>query len=342
MRGASPHPRRRFSWKFYALYCALIFLVVALAAEGALRLHGVRPWEVRAPQLLVEPGGRLYRADPELGYAMLPGRYRVRFASGHSFSVTHDEDGHRLTRPGTLPQPDLRPQVWLLGGSFTYGWAIDDEASFPWQLQELLPELRIESLAVPGYGTLHGLVELRRRVAAGERPAVVVVAYISFHDERNTFVRSRRKRVAPFNSLGPLVQPYARLKGDELVIAMAEVEYREWPGMRGSALVHFAEDRWNAIEAGRARSGQVTLAILEEIGRVARSVDARVLVATLVADARAAEVRRFARAQGFALLEADVDLSRPGFRNTPHDSHPSPRAASEYARRFEGALRALR
>jgi len=73
----------------------------------------------------------------------------------------------------------------------------------------------------------------------GTANLVVVLAYASFHDVRNTFVRLRRKDAAPANALGPLVQPFARLGADgRLHFSMADVVYREAPLMRVSAVAH--------------------------------------------------------------------------------------------------------
>ena len=67
---------------------------------------------------------------------------------------------------------------------------------------------------VNGYGTLQSLIQLRAALAQRERPWLAVLAYGAFHDVRNTFLRKRRKRVAPYSRLGPLVQPYADLGPD--------------------------------------------------------------------------------------------------------------------------------
>jgi len=338
----------------YGVYCVIVFALVFGLAEWVARARGEQPWRPGAPGVRVDPGGRLYQPDPLLGYRMLPGRYAVRFENGAAFRVTHGADTLRVTRPDAVPGPgrdgllepgpaDL-PELWIFGCSFSYGWGIDDEAVYAWRLQEQLPGWRVVNHSVNGYGTLQSLLALERALEQGRAPAVVVLAYAAFHDERNTFVRARRKRVAPFSSLGPLVQPYARLRSDAgpepvLDIEMAAVAYREWPGMRHSALVHVAEQRWNEFERIRADSAGVTRALVARFIERGRAVGARVLVAGIAG--RTDAVLGVAAANGATPVPLAIDLDRPGMRNPPPDGHPSAQAHRLYAQRLLRAVRAF-
>lgn len=326
----------------YSVYCVAVFAGVFGLAELAVRARGDVPWRSEAPALRVEPGGRLYQADAVLGYRMLPGRYTVRFASGSAFRVTHGPDTLRITRPPESPQDAGRdaPALWIFGCSFSYGWGVDDEAVYAWQLQQWLPDWQVVNYSVNGYGTLQSLLQLERALEQRKAPAVAVLAYAAFHVDRNTFVRERRKRVAPFSSLGPLIQPFARLDDDgELSVEMAEVEYREWPGMRYSALVHAAERRWNAFERDRANGPAVTRALVRRFVERAQQAGARVIVAGIAGASE--EVLAEAAALGATPVRLALDLDRPGMRNLPHDAHPSPLAHRQYAGRLLRAVRAV-
>ena len=314
-------------------------LLSLLGAEAATRAIGMRPWEPRTPGLLVEPGGALYRTHPTLGYALRPGRFSVLFESGLRFRCEHDAQGHRVTASDAASEP-ARPEVWIFGGSFTYGWAIDDAESFPWRVQQRMPELRVRNFGVPGYGTLHAWIELEERLEEAAPPAFVVVAYASFHELRNVLARERRKRVAPFAALGLRRQPFARLgTAGGLDVAMAEIAYEPWPGMRRSALVHLAETRWNQLERRRLHESDVTRALLERIATRARSAGSRVILAPLTRNDPSNEVVAWARQSGVEVQDLAIDLERPGYRNRPHDEHPSARATAEYAALLERALR---
>jgi hypothetical protein len=106
----------------YALLLTLGPFVVACAgAEVVLRLRGHRPWVPVAGQGAVrqeiEPGGRLFRPDERLGYALLPGAYTVKQQT-ITFHATHGSDGRRAARPAGAARP-VGAEVWLFGDSYT-------------------------------------------------------------------------------------------------------------------------------------------------------------------------------------------------------------------------------
>ena len=322
----------------YLAYCLAVVVFVAGVGEIVARALGHEPWRPAAPGLRVEPGGRLYQADPLLGYTMLPGRFRVGMESGYAFRVTHGADTLRVVRPEEVAVPEGAPELWIFGCSFSYGWAVEDADVYAWQVQRALPDWRVRNFAVNGYGTVQALLRLEHELAAGGRPAVVLLAHAAFHEDRNTFVRERGKRVAPFSTLGPLTQPRARLASDgTLVIDPAPVVYRPWPGMQHSALVHLVEQRWNAWERRRARGPEVTAALVDRFVDAAKGAGARVVVAGIAGRTDALLER--AAQRGATPLSMALDLDAPGMRNLPHDGHPSAKAHRGYAARVVAAVR---
>ena len=194
-----------------------------LFCEIVLRLMGEQVLWTEPVNVVVEPGGSLFATHPRLGYTHRPGAYRVTIRDALVFTLTHRADGLRITRPLDAPPAPGAPPLWVLGGSFTYGWTVDDHEAYPWRLQERLPAYDVVNLGVNGYGTVHALIQVEEALALGASPAAVVVAYTSYHDERNTFLRLRRKAVFLWNRLGDLRQPYARLTADgQVEIHLAE------------------------------------------------------------------------------------------------------------------------
>jgi len=337
---ARARPRARVL-ALFALLLVAAGAALLLAAEVAARLRGVRPWSPEPVAIRVEPGGRLYERDEVLGYRLLPGRYTVTLESGHRFGATHGDDGLRRTRPqDTPPRPGARP-LWIFGCSFTYGWSVDDAHAYPHRLQARRPDLDVVSFGVNGYGTLHSLLQLRTALAERRAAEVAVLAYGAFHDVRNTFLRARRKRVAPYSRLGPLAQPYARLHDGALRIEMAEVAYRPAPLTRVSAFAHLLEQHYNRLEQRLHDSRAVTRALVRAFAEEARAGGAQPLFVTITKGAASVAMRRFAAGAGIATADIAVDLERPGLRNLPHDGHPSPRAHRLYAARLERALARL-
>jgi hypothetical protein len=124
------------------------------------------------------------------------------------------------------------------------------------------------------------LLQLREALHTRPPPAVAVYAYAAFHDERNTFIRQRRKGVALWNHLGPLIQPYAWLDHTgHLRYALAAVEYREFPLMRTLALSHLLELTYNEVEAHVAHSHEVSKRLLLEMAHMATQHHVTLVVA---------------------------------------------------------------
>ncbi len=220
----------------------LLFLFVAsilslFLAEAALRLLGFHPWQSNEPDTVsirVDPGGRFSVAHPTLGHTTLPGRFSVTLADGYSFTTTHPQTSSRTTHPmtGWGQRDSTRLEVWIFGCSFTYGWGVNDEQTYPWILQKRLPEYEILNFGMSGYGTLQSFIQFREALLEGRAPKYAVLAYASFHDARNTFSRSWRKLLALYDELSFIHHPYAAItEAGELLISTADVEYREFPMM---------------------------------------------------------------------------------------------------------------
>jgi lysophospholipase L1-like esterase len=337
----------RRSVRLYLVYLGAMVVLCMSAAELLLRWRGVEPWRPPRISIQVEPGGRFFQRHPTLGYTHLPGSFRVTLPGPYTFRVTHGDDTLRITQPPAAPA--ARDAIWIFGGSFTHGWSVNDEDSYPWRLQQRMPDYEIVNFGVTGYGTVHSLIQFREALERRERPRIAVIAYGSLHDVRNTFLRKRRKSVLAMNRLGPLVQPVARIGRDgKLQIEVARVVYRELPGMRRSALVHFVEQRYNDVEDRIHHSRDVSKAIIGEFRELARAHGVELLLVGILPDGvnllfdyepNTSELLRWAEQRGIATADISVDLTRPEYLNLPHDFHPSALAHERHAEKLEAALR---
>jgi hypothetical protein len=330
-------------WLIRGGLLATVVFVLLGAGETAARVVLERqPWHLRTLATVVEPGGVFFQKHPTLGYSHLPGKFTVRLHTGYTFEATNAPDTLRITHAeGHGAGRGHRNEIWIFGCSITYGWSVNDWEAYPWLLQEELPGKEVINFGVNGYGTLHSLIQLREALARGARPELVVLAYGQIHDERNTFTRHRRKTIAPWNRLGPLQQPYARLDGDgRLQVAMADVEYTAFPLMTHSALSHFTEELYNRFEHRALRSREVTLAILDEFVALSRAHGIPVLIAG-IRSSELAGVLEWARDRGIPSADISVDDDDPKYVNLPHDPHPSALAHAEYASKLRAALSGL-
>jgi hypothetical protein len=337
----TPKLTKRNRILLFVSYCLILAVIFVVGAEVILRLKGVEPWRPREVAIQVSPGGRLVMKHSSLGYSHIPGRFTVTLGTGYSFKVTHLPNTLRITHPlDGYEIPREKEEIWIFGCSFTYGWGLNDEQTYPWLLQERFPAYELVNFGVSGYGTIHSLLQFRDALKL-MHPKVAVLAYADFHDIRNTFLRIRQKETVPYNKLGPLLQPYARLDEDgELRYSMAEVAYREFPLMRHMALAHFIETMYDRYEDKLYRSHAVSEALVEEMGRLAREHEVKFVVAGIAESRDMHRMLYFAQEHGIPSVDISVDLRIEENMNATHDGHPSAIANKKYADKLEAFLKA--
>lgn len=336
-----PRPRRALGRLLLALGSAAL---VTCAGEGAARLAGLAPYR-RPPQMIeaVRPGPLLV-PDPLRGYANAPGpaTWEVRYAAGLTWRATHRSDGDRATRPLAVEASYRgRPRLALYGCSYTYGWSVDDEQTFPWQLQRRLPEVDVRNEAVAGYGTVQALLRLRADLADPDAaPAVAVLVHTSLHEERNTLTGRFKKSIVSYDDqTRGLRAPFVR-DARSLAVRYAPLGYVPSALARRSALANALEDARDRWERDRLPSAEVTRALLRELAALCARRGVHLLVAGIWNDPATVAALEDLRARGVATVDIALDLSDP--RNTlqPVDWHPSPAAHRIYAERLLTALRA--
>ena len=325
----------------FRLITYLIFPIFlsTTTAEIVLRVAGYKPWQIPNVDVAVEPKGNFFTKDSELGYKHLPGKFKVTLNGNYSFNATHLNNSLRITHPlNTYNQFSQKPEIWIFGCSFTYGWSLNDSETYPWLLQEKLPKYEIVNFGVNGYGTLHSLIQFKEALKQANKPKIAVIAYARFHNRRNTLLRSRRKEVVAWKKLGILFHPDARLNGENnFTYSMAKIEYREFPLMRVSALSHFLEVIYNKFfEENYYRSHEVSKAIIEEFNRVAEAKGVKLVVVGI--NSGSAKMLQELSQEGIPTADISVDLKIPANNNLPHDSHPSAIANRQYAEKLEGFL----
>jgi hypothetical protein len=310
----------------------LAALIVSIVlGEVVLRLAGRVPFIPEAANLRVEPGGRYQGPDATLGYRHLPGRYRITFDNGDTWTATHGPDTLRITRPPDAPPPS-GPGIWIFGCSFVHGWGLDDADTFPWKVQELLSDHDVRNFGVGGYGTLQSLLQFQGALANGSAPEVAVLAYAGFHDERNTRLRRWRRATFAYERFGTTAQPFARLTRDAtLTYAFDTAGYRDLRLLRHSALLSAFESAFDLAEDRWRNSHAVSQVLVSRFQEEASANGVRFVLATITRGTRASSMRGFAEQHGIETLDISVDGRDPANR-IAWDAHPSAVATSAYAR----------
>lgn len=313
------------------IYFLFLFVFFITGAEILLRLKGFKPYKPAELSVKIEPDGKLFCLDEEVGYAQLPGKFLVTLSNGYTFALTHLTNGLRATRADGLVSRG-KPAIWVMGCSFTHGWSLPDNQTYPWLLQEKLPDYDVLNFGVNGYGVVQSYFQFKKFMRELPKPRIVVFNYAYFHDERNTFLRSWKKSIVPYNKLGPISPPYARFdKNGCLVFHRNPATYQEFPLQRQLALSHFIEQLYNRLEDRWVRSHAVSKATLELFASECKTNGIEFVVAGITRGNITKDVLNFCSSKNIKTVDISVSLSDPKNRNLPYDDHPGFPAQQHYA-----------
>jgi len=300
----------------------IITTIVSIGlAEGVLWLGGFPTW--RGQQISPTSAMSQYQADPELGWTNRPGIYSMIAPDGAKFRYTNWPDGRRATTQQEPAASDPRPRFVFVGDSYVYGYGLSDSETFAWLVQQRHPELEVENLGTPGYGTYQSLLTMQRLLAADPRPTNFVYLFNGFHEARNaadpTWIRARSR------SANGVFFPYAILRDGSLEALRTNGDII-WPisqHLRTAAMVEEYYERaeaWTRVRNRRA----LTEALLVKMGQVARFSGAKFTV-VLFDDLQQADwraYREFLSSHAIAFVSCDLpELSKPGYRQP--DGHPN-------------------
>lgn len=317
-----------------ALVVSSLALVVTLgAAEVLVRtLTDTRPW-IFFGQRLEEWGVPLmHEPHDELGWISRADTFR--FPLGHLIGepereelvVTIGDDLGRATAAPGAPRGDQR--VVFIGCSFTFGWAVQDDETFVWKVQEALPEIDALNLGTGGYGSLQSLLRIERyfELAEGPLPALVVYGLIGGHGNRDVAEYSWQRMMSMEGSHVVPV-PRATVDDEGRLVRLGTQAYPVWPLGTHSAFVAWAADRYARARArGREEEAQfVHAAVVREMHEVVEAAGSRLLVVLLeLSDERTEFFGGQFEAAGIDVVSCrDARSGRPEYR-VPVDGHPNP------------------
>lgn len=313
------------AWKLLLYFCFLIVLFFALA-EVVLRARGNKPWEVYKIRRTIEPlGEKFFMPHPKLGYINHPGKFKVTLNnSSYSFNVTNLDNSLRVTRAlDTHDGTYSNKEIWIFGDSFTYGWGVNNEETYPWLLQEEFTNYKVLNFGISGYGPLHSLIQFKEAIKNNEKPCLVILAYASFHDMRNTSSRSRGKRLKRLDKANwNLIEPYVRIDRKGILhYAMSEFPYREFPFMRQSAFINWLEIKYDMIQDIFYQNHWISKLLIKEFSQLCQKNNIKFVIAGIMADTLTYDMLEYCKKEGIAA----IDISIPYNNETTilQDGHPN-------------------
>jgi hypothetical protein len=320
------------------LLLSSIFVLLILS-EVILRLFGREPYNLEVIDTVAKPGGKLFQPDSLLGYKHLPGKFEITIRNKLVFEATHSTmTTNRITkRVSDTSFGKSKNEIWIFGGSSSYGWGINDDQTYAWLLQSYFKELEIVNFSVNGFGPLHSLIQFKEAIKKNKNVKAAIFAYGSYQDRRSTASRGRRKFfVGPWNKFGNYKQPVAEILDDGRLSHHLELlNYTELPLMRYSALVHTIEKAIIKIENKIIDINGLSKKIIEEFNREATKNNVDFLVAGIWNDELTLNFINWCKTQNISSLDMSVNLLEEGYSNRPYDEHPSSKAHSVYAERLQ-------
>ena len=254
-------------------------LVAFLLCEGLLRLAGYHPWQY---QDLYSKEPTVHEPDHVLGWRNKPGRYMCPpyAPPGPPIRLTFLPDGRRRSAPGPVAASS---QCLIVGGSYSQGWAVSDEETYAWKLQELRPDVQILNYGTGGYGTHQSLLLLERELPALPSAKVVVYGFMYHHEVRNVAPASWLWLLMSYSKRAHLSVPYATCHASKGLVRHPPEHFPVLPFREHSAVVAELEGAYATITSWRRsrQEREVTEQLLLEMDTVCRNHGVRLFVAML-------------------------------------------------------------
>ncbi|MHB8846162.1 MAG: hypothetical protein ACYC7L_15630 [Nitrospirota bacterium] len=311
----------------------LVSVVVSLAvAEGAARLRGFEPWTYLSTDTH-EPS--VFEYDPVLGWKAVIGNY-IDPPYDPTASATHLSILRGMGRRTSKGQTDVhtnRPKMVFVGCSFTMGWAINDEDTFPWKLQTRHPSYEVLNYGVAGYGTYQSLLILERELPELRDPKIVVYGFIENHEERNVATANWMEWLSSYSHRHQLDFPFVTVDKNGKLRRHRPVNYPRLPFRENMAIVALLEKALGKFEArGRDAQGrEATQQLILEMKAVSARNGAEFVLALLdYSEAAKAGYMEFARKNTIRVADCEIpeyvdDLAVPG------EGHPNGKANTLWA-----------
>jgi len=299
----------------------LITAVVSLlGVEAMCWFLGYPVWWAMDPSWGAAAAG--YEADPELGWALRPGRWDLVWTGLRDDPVlnTNWSHGQRATAERKPAQDAAnRPRVLFFGDSYVQGYGLADWETLPWIVQKRHPEVQVSNFGAGSYGTYQCYLSLKRQV---HEPSSVYYVFNGFQEVRNAADRSwlRIMKKPPAGWF----YPYAVNSGGQLQARRAEGNLvwslsRRW---RTAAMVQEYTEIFESYLRVRNKR-KLTEMLLIEMSEIVRATGGKftVILFDLQPEERA-DYRRFFESQGINF----VDCERPELQNQSYrlpDRHPN-------------------
>jgi len=167
-------------------YGVLLLSILLVPASGILVILTIKSYSIYQFAKSRQDGvrGRIFRFDPDLGLATIPGsRGAQLFPIGPEIPHHFDENGFRIPADAPETAEITRPLVLALGCSFSFGGGCPAEKAYGYLVGQALKGTTFNASG-PAYG-LAQMVILARKLIPRYKPELVLVQYSPWLAERS-------------------------------------------------------------------------------------------------------------------------------------------------------------
>jgi hypothetical protein len=308
--------------KFF--FISILVFIVLIILEISLRLLGFTPQSAEISKEQFFPHTP-YVMDTILGYQNAPGTYKRINNEKLIWWSTNLPDQSRTC--GTKDTGSSLNELAVYGCSNIYGIGLNDAQTYPWKLQEKLPNLRVKNFSTGGYNILDHYLLLKRQLDNNYRPGIVLVTFGSYYFERVVFARMWREsqyrglKNSPY--LDSIFFPRASLESDSLVVRNMKLSYFDNPLIYYSSLFNLLNKGYNNIDLYFSGAEAVSNKIADQIIDQSRTHGFRLIF--LIYSNDDATQRFIKRLDNSHIEHVNGFLQNPDHRYDlyPLDAHPN-------------------
>lgn len=120
--------------------------------------------------------------DPSKGWRSKPNLRDVKFFNGKTLST--NSHGFRGKQDFPYARDKRKLRILILGDSFTFGDGVNDDETYSYYLQQMLPGTEVINMGVHGYGHDQMLI-LFKEVGVRYKPDIVILGFLAMDMHRN-------------------------------------------------------------------------------------------------------------------------------------------------------------
>ena len=311
----------------------IVIILFSILTECILVGLGQRPYSSQEKnEIILKSGKQFFQQDDILGYKHCSGKFDIELKKGlYNFSATH-KNTLRITSDLNALEYVNKDEIWIFGCSFTYGWSLNDEATFSWDLQKRLKQYKVVNWGVSGYGTLQFYLQLKAALKSNKKPTIVIVNHGDFHHERNINSYNYKRSISKWNNFEKIKRPYlVSCSRDTPKIKYVRNEYCPWNLSTKYAMMKNIQFGCERILDGikHKKSLRITASLLDSINDLCKENNIELIITNV--GLKKEFIRKYSAENDIAYLDISVDYTNPEFNNLPYDNHPNVKANQVYS-----------